>query len=465
VAGAVENEPLAAKSHANNFFRQLSEEGQAIHARPWDITLVEPQTLASALHLGPTEENCIDVVIGGPPCQAFARVGRAKLREVAAHPEAYQRDPRADLYLSYLRYVKTFQPLALLVENVPDALNYGGKNIPEAMCEALSGMGYVCRYTILNAAHYGVPQMRERMFLIALAKELGVEPTFPLPTHWIKLPRGYEGSRRVALRSVQEDLFFGSGSFYVPPPAASTDLTPAITVKDAIGDLPRITLHLHGQLKRGARRFDTRMSYPDGPITRLYPGLMRTWPSFESLDGIVDHVIRCLPRDYPIFRRMEPGDQYPQAYRHALSLFDEALSRLAKRGARIRPGTNAYKRLKRQIVPPYDPSKFPNKWRKMESNRPSRTLMAHLGKDSYSHIHYSSSQARTISVREAARLQSFPDGFIFAGTMNPAFRQIGNAVPPLLANAVAHSILKTLGITAGVAPLAVRLSETKQRRR
>ena len=70
--------------------------------------------------------------------------------------------------------------------------------------------------------------------------------------------------------------------------------------------------------------------------------------------------------------------------------------------------------------------------------------MAHLGKDSYSHIHYDSRQARTISVREAARLQSFPDGFSFFGTMNPAFRQIGNAVPPLLAKAVATHMMKTL---------------------
>lgn len=70
--------------------------------------------------------------------------------------------------------------------------------------------------------------------------------------------------------------------------------------------------------------------------------------------------------------------------------------------------------------------------------------MAHLGKDSYSHIHYDSCQARTISVREAARLHSFPDGFVFCGTMNPAFQQIGNAVPPLLAKAVAMHKMKTL---------------------
>src|SRR5204863_2723877 len=96
------------------------------------------------------------------------------------------------------------------------------------------------------------------------------------------------------------------------------------------------------------------------------------------------------------------------------------------------------------FVPPYDVGKFPNKWRKMEPDLPARTLMAHLGKDSYSHIHYDSAQARTISVREAARLQSFPDGFTFCGTMNPAFRQIGNAVPPLMAKALATEMMKTL---------------------
>ncbi len=76
--------------------------------------------------------------------------------------------------------------------------------------------------------------------------------------------------------------------------------------------------------------------------------------------------------------------------------------------------------------------------------------MAHLGKDSYSHIHYDSAQARTISVREAARLQSFPDGFVFCGAMNAAFRQIGNAVPPLLAQAVASTIAETLAKSAGI---------------
>ena len=71
--------------------------------------------------------------------------------------------------------------------------------------------------------------------------------------------------------------------------------------------------------------------------------------------------------------------------------------------------------------------------------------MAHLGKDSYSHIHYDKLQARTISVREAARLQSFPDGFVLRGSMNPAFKQIGNAVPPLVAYAIAMAMRSMIG--------------------
>ena len=108
----------------------------------------------------------------------------------------------------------------------------------------------------------------------------------------------------------------------------------------------------------------------------------------------------------------------------------------------------AYDALFARMVPPYDVCKFPNRWWKLEPDQPVRTLMAHIGKDTYSHIHYDSGQARTISVREAARLQGFPDGFIFEGTMNPAFRQIGNAVPPLMAAAIAEVMLETLRLAA-----------------
>jgi len=155
-------------------------------------------------------------------------------------------------------------------------------------------------------------------------------------------------------------------------------------------------------------------------------------------------VIRYSPRDFDLFARLDAGDQYPQAHAHAVAMFEEKLAVRRAAGESIAEGSATYKALWDLVVPPYDATKFPNKWRKMWPDQPARTLMAHLGKDTYSHIHYDSAQARTISVREAARLQSFPDGFRFSGTMNPAFKQIGNAVPPLLARAVARQMMATL---------------------
>jgi len=442
VVGAVELDPLAAKSHALNFCKGLTAKQLEMHAKPRDITRVEPEELVQDLSLG-RPVDAVDVIIGGPPCQAFARVGRAKLRELASHPRAFLKDPRSNLYLRFLRYVEKLQPLALVMENVPDALNYGGHNIAEETCEVLDEMGYVPRYTLLNSVFYGVPQMRERMFLIAYAKELEVDVCFPQPTHWIALPRGYEGSRSVALKTIGATLF--NDSYYTDAPQPTRNGHPAVTARQALQDLPSITVHLNGGLKRGARRFDSWMPYSNGSPLGEYTRSMREWPGFDSPQGLRDHVIRSLPRDYKIFRRMNAGDQYPEAFLHASKLFEEHLGKEAASGNHIRPGTSRYDRLKSEFVPPYDPSKFPNKWRKMEADLPARTLMAHLGKDSYSHIHYDSRQARTISVREAARLQSFPDGFLFAGTMNPAFRQIGNAVPPLIARAIARQVLKALG--------------------
>lgn len=439
VRGAVEIDLDAARSHGLNFHAGAQEHSQSI-----DITRTTPVELCRTLGAGSPAE-AFDVIVGGPPCQAFARVGRSKLREIEEHPEAFIHDPRAQLYKKYLEYVDAFLPLAVLMENVPDILNHGGQNIAEEICEVLEERGYTCGYTLLNAAFYGVPQMRERMFLIAYRRELLVDVSFPAPSHWLVLPPGYEGSRSVALKFLRTVV--DASHSYIAPPVATPDLPPAVTAEDAIGDLPAINareLLAAGKIARGARRFDTPVKYRRRAPSE-YAMLMRSWPGHEAPEeGPADHVIRYLPRDYELFARMNPGDQYPEAYAHAINMFEERLADARARGELMKEGSAKYKALWDSIVPPYDVGKFPNKWRKMWRNQPARTLMAHLGKDGYSHIHYDSNQARTISVREAARLQSFPDGFRFHGTMNPAFRQIGNAVPPLMAKAIATQIMQTL---------------------
>ncbi|MCS6921283.1 MAG: DNA cytosine methyltransferase [Elioraea sp.] len=429
IEAAVEADPIAARSHARNFHPNDFER----HAVARDVTKTIPEALCRDLGLGEVTE-AIDVIVGGPPCQAYARVGRAKLREVAAHPEAFKVDPRGNLYLRYLDYVRAFEPLALLMENVPDVMSYGGHNVAQEMVETLDALGYVARYSLINAVFHGVPQMRDRVYLIAYRRELGLIPEFPEPSHHIVLPSGYAGQRNVALKLV--DLLGCAG--YVQSPASEPGLPAAVSAQDAIGDLPPID---GTSVTRGVRRLDGSHSvqYRATPKISGYAAAMRKWPGFEGGAVLVDHVIRSLPRDGRIFAAMPEGAEYPAAHALALRMFE---AEAAARG--LRRGTRAWEALMSEMVPPYDPSKFPNRWWKLRREQPVRTLMAHLGKDSYSHIHYDDAQARTISVREAARLQSFPDGFRFEGTMNSAFRQIGNAVPPLMAERLARCMAAAL---------------------
>lgn len=437
IEAAVEFDPLAALSHATNFHGQLAQRAFERHAMARDITAIEPGELVADLDLAAAAE-AFDVVVGGPPCQAYARVGRAKLRDVAQHPEAFKVDARGNLYLRYLHYVRETKPLALLMENVPDIMNYGGHNVVAEIAEALSDMGYVARYTLLNAARFGVPQMRDRVILIAFHESLGITPSFPAPTRHVDLPPGYSGTRAVAFKNID---MLNSGAF-IHEPIGPSSLPYAVTAKEAIGDLPPITLHLEGRLKRGARRFDSVTRYDPSRLRSAFATDLQAWPDFESEEGVSDHVIRYLPRDTFIFREMPSGAEYPAAHATAVRLFEQAVAELQRSGALVtRESRDA---LFRKMVPPYPVTSFPNRWWKLRKDQPSRTLLAHIGKDTYSHIHYDSDQARTISVREAARLQSFPDGFTFRGTMNPAFRQIGNAVPPMLAFALATHLRKLL---------------------
>src|SRR5262249_22630133 len=162
------------------------------------------------------------------------------------------------------------------------------------------------------------------------------------------------------------------------------------------------------------------------------------------------HVIRRTKRDYETFGRMEPGDRYPQAIAIATARVHEKFQRLMDEAGSLN-GIETLRRLRNEfdglrsrgvpfkewspdlvaftkgISPPYPEDKFVDKGRKLIGGEPSWTVTAHLGRDSYSHIHYDSTQKRAISIREVARLQSFPDAFGFSGNMGDCYRQIGNA--------------------------------------
>lgn len=456
--GSVEIDPLAAASHGANFGPLCPGTNRQAHSAAIDINSIGPSELFRTLGLRGRVESQVDVLVGGPPCQAYARVGRAKLRHEAHRNKeddaeiAFLVDGRINLWQRYLHYVRKTKPIALLMENVPDILNHGGKNVAETVAQHLREEGYRVGYTLLNAAWYGVPQTRERMFLVGFHEETGLEPLFPAPTHFAELPSGYEGTRATARKHIlPTNGLFGVPEHchrWVDDPKKDSGLPEATTAGEALADLPAIfalDLLESSSLRRGRKDPSEPCKYSTSRPSTAYSALMRKWPGFESPKGTTGHVVRYLPRDFKIFQLMEEGWQYPEVWRFVEEKRLRLLEARHAEGRPVNPGSLEGREFIRQWTLPYDPSKFPNKWWKLYRNKPVRTLMAHLGKDSYSHIHFDDEQARTISIREAARLQSFPDGFAFRGTMNPAFKQIGNAVPPLLAYAIAMTMRDLMG--------------------
>lgn len=446
---SIEMDPWAAKSHGANFGSRSVGGDKAAHHSPRDAVTETADSVFGDLGLLGATDHQIDVLVGGPPCQAFARVGRAKLREQARLREevtadqAFLVDGRVSLWERYVAFIRATKPVALLMENVPDILNHGGTNVAELVSKSLAEEGYDVAYTLLNAAWYGVPQMRERMILVGVHRAAGIKPRFPVPTHHIVLPSGYISSKNAARRVLKAE---GSAHHcWIPDPAP--DSPAATSASDALADLPpRFAMDLlrTGAIRRGAKDPSEAVEYTTAEPTTAYSRLMREWKGFAT-KSTTGHVFRYLPRDYKIFAEIEPGWEYPQVHAYVEQKIATWLANRKKRGLSTDPRNPDVSSYIAAWRIPYDPGKFPNKWWKLRSDAPVRTLMAHLGKDSYSHIHFDSKQARTITVREAARLQSFPDGFVFKGSMNPAFKQIGNAVPPLFAYAIARGIRECLG--------------------
>jgi DNA (cytosine-5)-methyltransferase 1 len=436
IAAGIDIDAVAAETFRRNF----------AHLQPARQPLVlagEEYSLEDVGFLRRLELASPDILIGGPPCQAFSRLGRGKLDSLSE--EGFEGDPRNELYRGFLAMLSHWRPRAVVMENVPGMLSVKGVNYAERVARELAAVGYRVGYAVLNAVWYGVPQFRERLFFLGYRNDLGIGPVAPPGTHRVALPEGY----RRPQGEQQPTLFDGDGwqdhegelpVRFIPNPL------PAVAVGDALDDLPPLTDHLAGTgLPRGDFRQPAGYRCPPGSD---YARLMRTWPGFPTPTGVIDHVVRRTPRDYETFRLMQPGDRYPEAYRIAWELFEEELSRLRGAGKAPEEGTDAWTALRARFVPPYPVTMFEDKWRKLIPDQPSWTVPAHLAKDSYSHIHHDSSQARMISVREAARIQSFPDSFLFAGNMGSCFRQIGNAVPPLLAWAIAACVLRRLGFDA-----------------
>lgn len=433
--GVVENDPVASVTYQANLATFMSGSPMArLGPETGDMRGIDARQMADELATGGIYGGELDLLTAGPPCQGFSHVGRSKLDSIARQRGAFQHDERNELYLAVADLLPVVRPRAFVIENVPGILNHARVNVAERIAEAAESHGYRVAVTVLNAAWYGVPQTRDRVFVLGYREDLDIPPTFPAPRFRAELSSSHlAGARWV------ESMFSDNARFIQlrnPGPGA-----PQVTTSmEALGDLPAFTEHLE-EGYRSQRASRGPLEYAAPTEEGSYAELMRRWSDLPESSAVYDHYARSTPRDHATFRMMSHGDRYPDAVRVARHRYRKAVLEYRRRRE---AGYEEPAPVRENFVPPYPETSFVDKWRKLIPGQPSWTVTAHLSRDGYSHIHYDDDQARTITPREAARLQSFPDSFRLTGNMGDAFRQIGNAVPPLLAREIGEHVTRCL---------------------
>ena len=430
ISGAFEKDETAGKTYAGHFTANHAQVVTGFGETDGDIAALNFGEVAERLEKVGVRR--LDLLSGGPPCQGFSRAGRGKIASLDDDKRAFAHDVRNTLVHDFCRAVETLRPRAFLIENVTGMLSLGGENHAEHVCARMEQAGYHIRLTVLNAAWYGTPQNRERLFIMGLAPNemLPTSCWFPTPTH---KGRGWVNS--VGRHALEQAVF--SKPEWIERHWPDSNCLESVTVSEALDDLPTFTKHLDSGKYKTSRDAHDPVAYRKNYIPSDYAKLMRNWDARCVSDQVLDHFCRYTPRDFGTFLRMEHGARYPRAVELAAQIYNEAVEAWDPESGESQPLPSEY-------IPPYPLGSFDERWRKLHPDRPSWTVTAHLSRDCYSHIHHDSDQSRTISMREAARLQGFPDAFVFEGSMGTCFKQIGNAVPPLLANAIGMELMKHL---------------------
>jgi DNA (cytosine-5)-methyltransferase 1 len=377
------------------------------------IETVDPRAIREQLGVAQGE---VDVVMGGPPCQGFSTYGQRR-----------EDDSRNQLYVPYFGFVEEFRPKAFLIENVVGLLSMSGGAVLDDMVARATALSYAADVLTLDACEYGVPQNRRRVFIFGALDGQKIAP--PIQTHASnKIGKGK--------KTESPSLFF-----------KEANLAAALTVRDAISDLPN-DVHVPKDTQQP-------MAYAEALLTDYQLNMRGNSPhlthhSSKRMLGIRRLRLAMLhPGDYgtKIEDRLASGGLTEEVINSMMSgsgMRDASECRTQDRVKEeaLREMLKAGQTTPEEVMKFLESQGFANKYRRLEWDKPSHTVVAHMARDCSDFVHPGID--RFVSVREAARFQSFPDSYDFPGSQFQQFRQIGNAVPPLLGKAVAEAIRATI---------------------
>jgi DNA (cytosine-5)-methyltransferase 1 len=344
VLAGLDKNAIALGTYKKNF-----PASKALHV---DLSEFDPARLVRTFRLG---RGMLDCLIGGPPCQGFSKNVPAARR--------FLEDPRNLLMKIFLEFVERLLPKTVLIENVAEMMRAYNGAVKEEIVRRLTDIGYEVQSAVLNAAWFGVPQLRRRAFFVATRTKHAV--TFPSRSH-------HAPDREPTLLDI---------------------CVPYVRVKDAISDMVPLS----------AGEGTDPSEYGSKPSS-TYQKLLRNGDKF-----VHDHVARRLsPIQLKRIQHLGPG---------------EGIQHLP---AHIRPASG-----------------YSGAYARLIADQPARTItrwVFHPGSGRFVHP----SEDRVITIREAARLQGFPDSFSFSGSYIQKSHQVGESVPPLLAKRLAEQIRETL---------------------
>lgn len=296
----------------------------------------------------------VDLVIGGPPCQAYSVAGRAR--------KNMDDDPRNHLYKHYIKFLEKYKPKMFVFENVPGILSASNGEYLDKIFKAVKKAGYNLDKKVLNAKHFDVLQDRKRVIIIGWKKDLDLSYPF-----FEEKNNNYE---------ILRELF---------------------------ADLPKI--------KSGAGKWNVT-KYAKQSNEYLKNSSIRN----EVIDFTTQHISRYNNQN-------------------DLEIYRIAVEKWQKEGKRLK-----YGELPERLIKHSNTKTFSNRFQVVNHKGISHTVVAHICADGHYYIHPDIKQNRSITVREAARIQSFPDDYFFESSRTAAFKQIGNAVPVLMAEGIAKKI-------------------------